>query len=174
LTGVSPKAKLIVGVIASPGAFLEQAEAAVAAEFGPVNRRSPTIPFDYTDYYEPEMGKGLVRQWFATEGLVPADKLADLKLKAGQLENRFREQGKRRVNLDPGLLSLHNLTLATTKGFAHRVYLRDGIHAEVTLLYKSGAFHALEWTYPDYRSQTCFSFLADCRRDLIADLAADS
>jgi hypothetical protein len=180
-----PYSKLVIGVIASARELLEQAEVAVAAEFGPVSRRSPIVPFNYTSYYQSEMGPGLLRQWLATGGLVAAARLAELKLETGKLEDRFRElpsgfrpgkpvavPGPRRVNLDPGLLSLYNLTLATTKDFAHRVYLHDGIYAEVTLIYKSGVFHPLEWTYPDYRSDTCLSFLAACRHDLIVEPGA--
>jgi len=57
------------------------------------------------------------------------------------------------------LLTLHNLVLATTRDYAHRVYVRDGIHAELTLLYRSGGRQSLPWTYPDCRTAACFAFL---------------
>ena len=41
--------------------------------------------------------------------------------------------------------------LASTKDHAHRIYLGDGIYAEVTLAYRQRQWQPLEWTYPDYR-----------------------
>jgi hypothetical protein len=54
------------------------------------------------------------------------------------------------LNIDPGYLSLEHVILATTKGYTHRPYLRDGIYADLTLIYQKGSYRALEWTYPDY------------------------
>lgn len=166
---LTPTAKLIVGIIAQSPELLPETEAAVEQEFGSVTRRSEVLAFDFTDYYEPEMGRGLVRRWVGLQGVVPVDRLADLKLKSIRLEARFSVRGRRRVNLDPGLLSLHNFVLATTKDFAQRIFLRDGIRAEVTLIYQSGLFRPLEWTYADYRSEACHRFLAACRSELVAD-----
>jgi len=166
---LTPTAKLVVGIIAQGPELLSEAEAAVEQEFGSITRRSDVLPFDLTDYYEPEMGRGLVRRWVGLKGVVAVDRLPGLKLQSIRLEARFSVRGRRRVNLDPGLLSLHNFVLATTKDFAHRIFLHDGIRAEVTLIYQSGLFRPLEWTYADYRSETCHRFLADCRRDLVAD-----
>ena len=61
--------------------------------------------------------------------------------------------GKRRINIDPGFLSLGKLILATTKDQCHRVYLGKGIFAEVTLFYKQKTFNPWPWTYPDYQSR---------------------
>jgi hypothetical protein len=79
------------------------------------------------------------------------DRLAALKQASNQIEDRWkRDGGKRRVNIDPGYLSASQLVLASTKPFAHRIYIERGIWAEVTLLFKQGSFTSLPWTYPDY------------------------
>ena len=52
---------------------------------------------------------------------------------------------KRKINIDPGYISLGNLVLATGKPFAHRPYLGSGIYADLTLVYQRGGFHPLEW-----------------------------
>jgi hypothetical protein len=67
-----------------------------------------------------------------------------------ELERRFSEGGRRRVNIDPGLISRGHLVLATGKGQAHRPYLRDGVYADLTLVYRDESFRPLAWTYPDY------------------------
>jgi hypothetical protein len=165
-------AKLVTGLLSSDRKLLGEAQSALVELFGDVSVRSEQIPFNFTNYYEAEMGPGLIRQWVGFFGQVEADQLHDFKLKTGHLEKRFRgPNNKRRVNLDPGLLSLYNLVLASTKSFAHRVYLREGIYAELTLIFQSGKFHPLAWTYPDYQTTTCQEFLTHCRRELLADVA---
>jgi hypothetical protein len=162
----------VVGLLAPDESLLDAAEGRLAAEFGPVTRRSAAIPFDFSDYYAAEMGTGLLRRWTA-HGPVDPGRLAALKRAANRVEAEFSEDGKRRVNIDPGLLSLHSLVLASTKDFAHRVYLGDGVFAEVTLLYRSGRFEPLDWTYPDYRTGCCHEFLRLCRAALTARARRD-
>ena len=69
----------------------------------------------------------------------------------------------RPLNLDPGVLELGKFLLATTKDQAHRIYLRDGIFAEVTLRFQDGAFVPWEWTYADYRLPEVRAFLGEAR-----------
>jgi hypothetical protein len=165
-------AKLVVGLLSSDRKLLEQAQSALAEGFGTVSVKSPEIPFNFTDYYEKEMGPNLLRQWVGFHGLIDPEQLSDFKRTTCQLEKRFLgPNAKRRVNLDPGLLTLYNLVLASTKGYAHRIYLRDGIHAELTLIFRSGKFESLPWTYPDYQTPVCQEFLTRCRRELLADAA---
>jgi len=164
--------KLVVGLLATDRDLLERAQSALAEGFGAVSVKSPEIPFSFTDYYEREMGPDLIRQWVAFQGLVEPDRLCDFKHTTCLLEKRFLgPNGKRRVNLDPGLLTLHNLVLASTKGFAHRIYLRGGIYAEPTLIFQSGKFQPLAWTYPDYQTPVCLEFLMRCRKELLSDAA---
>jgi len=164
--------KLVVGLLSSNRNLLEQAQSALAEGFGTVAVKSPEIPFSFTDYYEKEMGPNLVRQWVGFHGLIESEQLADFKQTTGLLEKRFiGPDGKRRVNLDPGMLSLHNLVLASTKGFAHRIYLHGGIYADLALIFQSGKFQPLPWTYPDYQTPVCHEFLMRCRKELLADAA---
>jgi len=164
--------KLVVGLLSSDRNLLQQAQSALAEGFGVVTVKSEEIPFSFTDYYEKEMGTNLVRQWLGFHDLVESEQLSEFKHTTRLLEKRFLgPDNKRRVNLDPGLLSLHNLVLASTKGFAHRIYLRDGIYADLTLLFQSGKFQPLPWTYPDYQTPVCQEFLTRCRKELLADAA---
>ena len=135
--------------------------------FGPVALAGPAYAFHYTDYYEPTMGPGLRKQLLAFRDLVPADALADLKRQGIALERELAESGAfpepRPLNLDPGVLTLGKFLLATTKDQAHRVYLRDGVFAEVTLRFHAGAFEPWPWTYADYREPEVLAFLNEAR-----------
>lgn len=164
------RVKLVAGVIA---ASREQAAAAEErlASWGPVDVRSGVIPFAFTDYYGPEMGSGLIRYWISFERLMDPVELAGRKRFSNDVEELYTEQGKRGVNLDPGYLTPAKLVLASTKDYSHRVYLSDGIYAETTLAWRRRAFHALPWTYPDYRSETALLFLEQARAKLMEQLS---
>ena len=105
--------------------------------YGPVERLSPAFVFDQTDYYAATMGTDLRKQFLAFRDLIAPDRLAEIKLHTNALESELAQAGSypeaRPVNIDPGYLNLGKFLLATTKDQAHRVYLRDGVYAEVTL-----------------------------------------
>ena len=158
-----PLEKLLVGALAGTVEALREAGRRLAETGGPVDFASDTLPFTFTRYYEPEMGPGLLRQFFSFRDLVDPQSLAAVKLATNAIELRLAIGGRRTVNLDPGFLSLSRLVLATTKDGAHRVPLRDGIYGEVTLVFEHGHFRPLEWTYPDYRSEGYLAVL-ECVR----------
>jgi len=60
------------------------------------------------------------------------------------------------------------LVLATTKDQQHRLYLGQGIYAEVTLAFRSRQWQPLGWTYPDYRRADFQVFFLTCREHLLA------
>jgi hypothetical protein len=135
--------------------------------FGPVARAGPVYAFRQTDYYERTMGPDLQKQLLAFRDLVAADALAGLKLRSNALERELADSGSypepRPLNLDPGALTLGKFVLASGKDGSHRVYLRDGIFAEVTLRFHAGAFEPWPWTYADYRQPEVLAFLKEAR-----------
>ncbi|MGD0236402.1 MAG: DUF4416 family protein [Syntrophorhabdales bacterium] len=119
---------------------------------GPVQDRSGTKPFFHSDYYEREMGKNLSRYFLLFEPLASREQLPEVKLRTNEVEACHARQGNRTVNIDPGYIALEQVVLATTKGYAHRLYLGNGIFGDLTLIFENGGYHGLPWTYPDYRS----------------------
>lgn len=162
--------KLIVSLFAGDTDLLLAARAALVERFGNIDFESELLPFDHTDYYEPEFGPDLRRQVVAFAQLVPPEQLASIKRLTNELEQIWVVEGRRRVNLDPGYVSLSKLVLATTKDYSHRVYLGQGIYAEVTLHYRHGAFHGWEWTYPDYASARYRDIFSHIREIYLAQL----
>lgn len=165
---IPPPGKVIVGIITRDLDVLASAQALLEKELGPVEQTSPVIDFDFTDYYEVEMGKNLLRLWLSFDRPVISDQLLEIKLAVMAIEEKFIDaNGKRRINLDPGILTLCKLVLATTKNYYHRIYLGKGIHAEVTLFYRHNNFQPLDWTYPDYRTDTALNFFKLVRKGLL-------
>ncbi|MEO0025639.1 MAG: DUF4416 family protein [candidate division WOR-3 bacterium] len=162
-------ARLVLAVLTRQPELINTAEPELICAFGPILLRSPVISWNFSRYYEPEMGPDLTRQWLLFEPPVLPYQLSQLKDKTMEIEDRFRDKnGNRRLNLDPGILTLHNLVLATTKDYSHRIALTPKIYAEVTLIFHQGGYQPLPWTYPDYKTETCLNFLSACRRTLLA------
>ncbi|MBC7234192.1 MAG: DUF4416 family protein [Chloroflexi bacterium] len=165
-----PPVKLIASIFTADETLLAVARGALANRFGPIDYQSELLPFNHTTYYAREFGEGLVRQIIAFAELIPPDRLAEIKRITNDLEMTWAVEGRRRVNVDPGYVSLGKLVLATTKDYSHRIYLGQGIYAEVTLQYRHGAFHPWEWTYPDYASPRYIEIFTEIRRLYAAQL----
>jgi len=149
---------------------LAEAIAALSEQYGKVDFLSAPLAFDYTDYYGEEFGLSLIRRFAAFERLIRPETLPAIKLWTNGLEKRLSSAGKRRVNIDPGYLAKAHLILATGKGYTHRPYLRDGIYADLTLIYRDKTFHPLPWTYPDYAGGDTIGMLGRIRQRYILQL----
>jgi hypothetical protein len=147
---------------------------ALADRVGPVDMVSAWMPFDYTRYYEDEMGGPLYRRMLAFAGLIEQDGLAGIKLITNQLEREYTKGDRRGINIDPGYLTPERLVLATGKNFTHRIYLKEGIFADLTLIYTKGDFQTLPWTYPDYADARMIRWLQQVRRRYMHDMKAKS
>lgn len=162
--------KLIVGMLSGRRELLSAAADRLAAEFGDVDVVGDVMDFDLTHYYDRQTGPSLLRQFVAFERLIDPARLAAVKLATNKIEQDFAAAAQdgppRPVNLDPGYVTEGKLVLASVKDFSHRVYLRDGIYAEVTLQYVRGRWVAHEQTFPDYASGAYDGFLGEVRRHL--------
>lgn len=161
-----PPATLILSVLSAKWELFWPALADRLEEiFGPVDYISEPIAFNRTAYYDREFGAPLSRRILGFERQVPQDALADVKLAANALENDLRgEDGRRIVNLDPGLITAERLVLATGKNFTHRIYLGKAVFADLTLIYQKGDWKALPWTFPDYDSPEIRAVLTQLRQ----------
>jgi hypothetical protein len=160
-----------MSLIASEEEIFRQGVEDFCLIFGEADSISERFPFDLTDYYTREMGKSLFRYFLTFGRLIPISSLPDVKLATNRVEEKYaRPDGSRRINIDPGYVCLEHVILATTKGYTHRPYLRDGIYADLTLIYRNKSFQPLEWTYPDYRRETVIALFNQFRGKYLEDL----
>ncbi|MEW6088149.1 MAG: DUF4416 family protein [bacterium] len=159
----SPPVKLITAIYTNQINLFTVIEEKLAGKFGDIDSKSEIFDFNYTDYYEKEMGKDLKKRFISFEKLIEPPELADIKIFTNHVESQYLKDNKRRVNIDPGYLTLAKLVLASTKDYSHRIYLKSGIYAEVTLFYQDNEFRCLPWTYPDYKSEFGLSFFKKAR-----------
>lgn len=143
---------------------------ALTENFGPVDMVSAWLPFDFTAYYEPEMGAPLFRRVLAFKTLVKQSALAGIKTATNTLEQEYALGGKRRVNIDPGYMLHERFVLATGKNYSHRIYIGQRMYADLTLIYVKGRFQTLPWTYPDYADEGMLAYLEQVRQKYVIDL----
>ena len=164
--------KLICGMISADAELFERAAYGLAGAFGPIDVISNVMPFDMTHYYDEQMGRPLLRMFVSFANLVSPDDLAGAKQKTNAIEADIAahvagpDRPGRPINLDPGYIAPSKLVLASMKDFSHRIYLRDGVYAEVTLLYHKGLWEPVGWTFPDYASGRYNAFLTEARTRL--------
>jgi hypothetical protein len=127
------------------------------------------------------MGSDLKKVFWAFQRPFDPAELADIKRQTNAWEIEFAAAARdnrilgedelpiaesRPLNLDPGYLTAAKLVLASTKDHTHRIYLHDGIFAEVTLFYRHGQWEHHEWTFPDYRRTDYQAFFTLLRNAL--------
>ena len=172
----SPTVKMICGMISSRPELFDLAAERLIERFGPADLSSEVLSFDFTHYYDEEMGSPLLRKFVAFERLVAPGILVEAKCLTNELESAFaaeRPEGPARpINLDPGYLESSKLVLASMKNFAHRMYIDRGVYGEVTLQFCRGAWMSMSYTFPDYASPRYHPFLTAVRDRLREQLAA--
>jgi len=169
--------KLFIGALVSNSKFIPAVEERLTGAYGAIDHRSDVIPFDFTNYYEAEMGDLIDRVFFSFERLIEADQLPEIKRQTNQLETDLapllktpNTVVKRPVNLDPGYIEQAKVVLASTKNFYHRIYLGSGIFGEVTMHFRNNTYQFFPWTYPDYQSKDYQDFFLRMRQILRSQL----
>ncbi len=157
--------KLVMSLLFSKEKDLAAILERIEGRFGPIDLLSETFPFDFTTYYEREMGKNLLRRMIGLGPLILPDELVKVKVWTDAEERRnLKAQGGRSVNIDPGYLAPSKFILATGKDYSHRIYIGEGIYGDLTLLFQNGKFAPLPWTYPDYGSNPLLEVLRLIRK----------
>ena len=162
--------KLFIGIMYDKEIPIGEVLARLENRFGPCEYSVGPLPFTWTDYYEKEMGKYLLKIFCCYKKLINRDQLPALKLWTNQVEQDYPGSTGRRVNIDPGYLSRDKLVLASTKDFFHRLYLSDGIYGEVTLHFRRDVFRYFSWTYPDYKEAVVHDMLRKAREALVEEI----
>jgi len=156
-------AVLFIGTLYSDAEIFKRSKEIIEENFGDILLESPSTVWEYSSYYKDELGWPLFRQFIFFKNLIDPGILSDIKLKTNEIEDTLSSGGRRRINLDPGYLTLSKIVLASTKNYAHRIYLGKGIYGEVSLLFKDGIYNSYLYTYRDYRDKTSIDIFMNAR-----------
>lgn len=182
-----PPCVRFAAVFASEDRFLDLAWDRLQTHWGKIATLGPSVDFVESPYYLKTMLTGsqtdtlpVLRKQMAvfTDPYDPAELAADK-----HQSNRWEEDWtaeltshrppieKRLINIDPGYLGMTKLVLASTKNREHRIYLKDGIYAEVTLAFRDQSWVPMAWTYADYQRPDVLSFLLSARKRFTQSVA---
>ena len=166
-------AALICAILAVSERSMDTARARLTELFGEPSRLSAPYAFTHSAYYSREMGAGLTKQIAAFARRVDPADLPRIKRATMTLERDLAVGStatpQRRVNIDPGLVTVESLVLATTKYSGHRICIGPALYAEVTLLFQRGGCTPFEWTYPDFREPLVHKLLLAVRGELLRE-----
>ena len=156
---------LFMGTLYSDAGIFNYSKEIIEKNFGDILLISPSIKWNHSSYYKDELGWPLFRQFIFLKNLIDPGMLAQIKLKTNEIEDALSSKGKRCINLDPGYLTLSKIVLASTKNYAHRIYLGKGVYGEVTLVYvyKDSTYTPHLFTYRDYQDKTCIEMFLNVR-----------
>ena len=163
------KEKLIVGVIYNDEEVYNKALVMLNEAFGEIDGESERFSFsrEFSDYYDEELGGEGKRVIFSFRDTVDPARQAEIKIATNEMERILSEDGKRKINLDPGFISPGRLMLATTKKTGFRIPLEKGIYTELTLFWAKGGWHKFPWSYRDYQSERVQKFLTEVRSEYL-------
>jgi hypothetical protein len=146
---------------------LADAVEALEKRFGRVQYETLEIPCSKADEYKEEMGDELLRRFYSFDNQVPRDSLPALKAACYRIEPRFSDTVDgyhfRTANIDPGILTPSTLVMASHKEYNHRIYLRDGVYGEISLIYAHDKFCRLPWTNADFCANEAIDFFQRVR-----------
>ena len=161
-----PKGRLIVSIIYSSLDALADTLELLEKRFGQV--QCETMEIEYTgERYAEEMGEQLLRRFYSFEKLIDRDRLPDIKALCSKLEKQFgdivHDHPFRTVNIDPGIMTPENVVMASHREINHRIYIGDGVFAELALVYSRGRFVRLPWTNQDFCQGEAIEFFLRVR-----------
>ncbi|MEW6051722.1 MAG: DUF4416 family protein [Candidatus Zixiibacteriota bacterium] len=146
--------RLVISVTHSSLDALSDALTMLEKRFGRVQFETSDIPHSNGKLYAEEMGSRLQRRFFSFEKPVPREDLVDIKAACHRIESQLGDHVDdftfRTVNVDPCILTACSLVMGCHREYGHRIYIRDGVFAELVLVYSRGQYVRLPWTDPDF------------------------
>jgi hypothetical protein len=160
----------VLGPLPKPPESLWQA---LETAFGAIEYKGGFFPFEGTDYYREEFGAGLYRGFIAFRGVGGPEFLPRQKHAAARVEQQWSRSGKREFNLDIGYMDPDKVVLASFKRGPAKLYLGDGVYADLLLRYSRGGFEPLPWAFADFQDGRYQKSLLVIRQKLKAELRKD-
>lgn len=165
-----PLARQLVAIFSRHPGALDWVTHRITQQWGTIGLASPRFDHSETNYYESQMGRGLIKQFLVIDGWYDPARLPQSKLQSNAWEEELSNGGEfpevRPLNVDPGYMTLTKLVLASCKDRAHRIYMADGVYGEECLYYLDHGWRARPWTYPDYQRADFQAFFEQARRML--------
>jgi hypothetical protein len=158
------KAVLFVGCLSSDEQVFKSTLPALTEQFGSILYQSQSLLWEQSSYYNDELGTPISRTFVFFEKIIDPVTLVEAKLHTNSIESDLSQSGRRRINLDPGYMTLAKVVLASLKNYSHRIYLGSSVYGELELFYKDDRFNPMPYTYFDYRDEAVINIFSNARK----------
>lgn len=159
-------AKLVVGITYSDDIVLQETIGILKERFSEIEDKSDVFDFNFTTYYEQEMGKNLKKIFVSFGEPILKDSLSEVKIFTNNIEEALMVNRNRRANVDPSYMTDKMLVIASTKESGHRIAVGNGIYAEVALVFVNGKWMDFFFTYADYKDDLNKEFFGKVRNKI--------
>ncbi len=150
------KSLLLFALMWKDNENLEKVENHLKKFYGQFLLETASFELPYSKYYFEEMGSPLFKKFVATNYLTDHINLANIKKHCMFIEDRYRKNKNRTVNIDPILVDEEKVLVATKKYRGNRIQIDKDIFVEIELWYHSKEFKSFLWTYLDYKENSDF------------------
>lgn len=159
-------AKLVIGIMYSDKELFEEVKKVLEEKFSRIED-FVSYDFNFTRYYEEEMGPNLKKDVLIFEREIKEEQLAEIKKYTNSLEDNYRRNGNRRINIDPGYLTKEELILASNKKSNYKAEIGKNIYSHLTLRFENSKCVNTARTYPDYRTEKVQCFLTKIVKKMV-------
>jgi len=149
---VANEVVLVVGLMSSDENLIKSIKEELSKKYGRISSESETMNFTHTDFYESEFGKKLKKQYISFVNRISPDELVDAKHFCYLLELEHIKQNKRLISIDPGYVSETSVVLSSFKERSHRIYVMDGVYADLEMVYENKKWVPFKWTFSEMLS----------------------
>ena len=158
--------KYFAAILTSKTDLLDEIIERLSKKFGAFDYKSGWFDFFYTNFYEPEMGKDLKRCIVSFQKTIPPEDLPKAKKWSQEVEDKFRIDGKREVNIDAGYMDACKVVLISGKFGGHKIDLTKDCYADMIMDYQKGNFIPMPWCFTDFASGVYNKTLLEIRNIL--------
>lgn len=147
------KAVLFIGLISNKEELFKEVKEKLVYLYGEVIYETEIFNWDFTNYYEGELGKNLKKQFLFFKKLIDIEEIVDIKMQTNKIEDKYSKNNKRLINIDPGYLTENKVVLPSAKDRPHKIYIKDGIYCDPVLKYQNNSYQPFEHSFPDFKTK---------------------
>ena len=165
--------KLLIAVMYADKETLDKAVIELKKSFGDIDNESAEYDFNFTTYYEKEMGKNLKKKFLSFAKTITNEELAKIRIETGKIEDSFRINNKRTINIDPGYISEEGVFMASLKHRPFKTEIGKGIFLHKILGFDDDKIIEFNHTFADYKHDKIKEFFVKINHSSSASSAAD-
>ena len=153
-----------VGLISNKENLFNEIKEELKNLYGEIIHETKIFSWNFTDYYEKELGKDLKKQFLFFKKPINQEEIVKIKLETNKLEDKYSKNKKRSINIDPGYLTEIKAVLASAKNKSYKIYIKNGIYGDPVLRYVNNSYQAFEHSFKDFKTKEYIEIFNEARK----------